>query len=186
MHVPLDTMIAFPPVTNSYSPRHHPLEQYTQQYLNGRNIFKHHVDQHLLQVLDYSTTNMVQNLNSRHFPFLYWPSINAGSHSFTILFFFPSASMALDLNKAPPDDEEVLPDLNQAVDDEEVLPYLNPAVHDEEVLPDLDQPLHDEELLEQHHILDGAEFPGEQQQHISPLMHMSIEFVKMGKRHYLP
>jgi len=45
--------------------------------------------------------------------------------------------MALDLNKSPPDDEELLPDLNNPVDDEELLP--------------------------QDHDLDGAEFAGRQQ-----------------------
>lgn len=50
--------------------------------------------------------------------------------------------MALDLNRSPPYDEELLPDLN------------NPVV--------------DEELLQQDHNLDGAEFAGRQQQLISP------------------
>jgi len=45
--------------------------------------------------------------------------------------------MALDLNKSPPHDEELLPDLNNPVDDEELLP--------------------------QDHDLDGAEFAGRQQ-----------------------
>jgi hypothetical protein len=33
--------------------------------------------------------------------------------------------MAIDLNNPPPDDGEVLPDLNESPDDEEVLPDLN-------------------------------------------------------------
>lgn len=50
--------------------------------------------------------------------------------------------MALDLNRSPPYDEELLPDLNNLVVDEE--------------------------LLQQDHNLDGAEFAGRQQQLISP------------------
>lgn len=49
--------------------------------------------------------------------------------------------MALDLNRSPPYDEELLPDLNNLVVDEE--------------------------LLQQDHNLDGAEFAGRQQQLIS-------------------
>ncbi|CAN6291605.1 unnamed protein product [Urochloa humidicola] len=51
--------------------------------------------------------------------------------------------MALDLNKAPTDDDEGLPDLNK--------------------------PLVDEEFLQQHHYIDGVEFAGGQEQFINPV-----------------
>jgi hypothetical protein len=56
--------------------------------------------------------------------------------------------MALDLNKAAPVDEEVLPDLNKTPPD------------DDEVLPDLNKPIEGEELLQCHNDLDGSVLPG--------------------------
>jgi hypothetical protein len=62
--------------------------------------------------------------------------------------------MALDLNKAPPIDENALPDLNKAPPD------------DDEILPDLNKPIDGEEL-QCHSDLDGYVFPGGQQQRTS-------------------
>jgi hypothetical protein len=60
--------------------------------------------------------------------------------------------VALDLNKSPPHDEELLPDLKPV---------------DDELLPDLNEPVA-KELVQQDHNLDAAEVAGGQQQLISP------------------